>query len=1791
MAKDLLEGQSKFWEDDEPSAEGRDLFAEAPQEAPLLDRLGSGAKKAFAGVGNTADIGGTLAWQGLARLGGKRPNPEVFKAMEERIRQRNELVKDDIDPGFLGKLFGLGVTLPAQMLNMPMAHAETGKTFIDEGESLGRAQAAMGVDAAGNAAGMLLPGWKAGSKAVRALTGAGANAGQDTATRLILQQLAEKEKTKDLFAPSAETAALSAIPGAAFAVALGKNKPKALPKPRADANQVVGEFANKPAEEGPYQKTKPEAAADEATIARLEAAIAKQNPQQPLMRVGKDGEAFSATPENIYARDQAEQRQIDLLDEHVHGRFPESIQEDIPFYSTVEEIAARQADPLQSDMFVGNTLPPQRPWRAEQAQASLEARQRALEQQVAEQAQLDAAQRQRQAGMADIERRRQEALQGPGAQQARNIHPSATGWNDLQVQRAGEEAAQTHEFLARNQHQGEFDTTPYGDPGAQFGSTMEHGRVDENGIPIRADLSMDAQNVQNPLQRNLWGDELPGRTGDNGLPITRALDKMPPGPERDAAVAQLTGQPPNPARLTDDVTSTLNRPVGLRKTSRFGQQGAIDPEVFREGFKAATRALSRLTDMPWVRAAFPASQYETNMDGSPKIMLHGTKANIHGDQLIPNREGFHAGYTSSPHMFAGQALKDKHGRRLDHTHKTTVNRIDYTNPDFPDGTHGQLYPIVIRKGNNPTLTFDMGSWDPIRMLQDIHSDWAGPRELIKAIVDNSTNRVTFSEVKDALKSFKDDYKTAVVTWGKDEVNKRWSDLLKTQFGIDGFFYKNDAESVKTFLQSRDANRDLYGAPGNKASNRRGPYEHPTSYVTWNKDKYHSIYKDLTEPRPIEAQGKFGQGGNVNPEMNDILTLGIPKLFGAIKNKFTGEVPPKVDTPLAPVSPEAIAKKQALAAKSAALGIGENLYAPINTLEEVKAMDGRDIGFDVAGKRRTPGQQLGSGMEGALRRNTSNPVLQWLSNMRTKAEANTNAALRKFITGEEGINRPFRKLSDQDKADVYDLALAMNDHRVKYTPELGTKYGLSPEADAFMQARQRMYDGEYQLGATVDSLLGIKHFEEHPGVARATFNSAYKAIVGVWEGEGKARKFVPKTVLNANNVWEFRQAKKWWAEEAQRRGLSNYEVKELPRQGLKTNTSPLRTFDGLAAVFSKLAELNPDFAEAKLAVDELIKGNTKKMGRYDYHALKKMGVEGAVGRKPWKQAADNIDDFFKAEINSFDEGFRYWNYQDVVNKMAQAQADPVIQQKYPNTVDYIQKSKDNLNGQGINQFGALTNAVLDKAFAATGFGNAMAPRKVMSDLRKSMSLLMMGVSNMGFVGIQMGQYWSAGIPEAMRLARDFDQGFAASAGKSFSHMLFYRPWLEWHAKMGTLDKMKGVDPVIKDAFVWAKEHGITDFNEISLSHEAAVNPWKQRAEDLLSLPMVIPEVVTRPTMFLWYTDMMKGKLSGEELYVAAKRATDYTMTNYHKDEAPLLYQRSGVMGENVGGLKRYSHNAVEQIVSRMGEMKKYPEAFAAAVGFTLLLQGLTGMVGYNVADEISQATTDKPLRHWLEQIVQSPALMDGWLSAMSGMDLNSRFSLAGVVPSNGSAAAEAAVGPHAMKLYGLGKAAIDAVKKQDQQSFNNLARQAIPSGLYGYYEDKNLVNEEGYVLNKEGQTKYEEPRTQDERDFRRHMGIRPLRERIKDEELYVKDKAQKKVDDKRIDAVSRMQAALQLPTAREGDFEAALQAYQDAEGDVRQIEPLLKQWSEKRNQSEQQRRILAPTDRAGSIKKYERYWEK
>lgn len=260
-------------------------------------------------------------------------------------------------------------------------------------------------------------------------------------------------------------------------------------------------------------------------------------------------------------------------------------QQELPLASSVETIADMQrakTNPNQLDLFGDNSGGQRMPYDAEGIKLREEAAKAAQEAQAARTAQEHAAalERYRQAQNA-IEQRQQAMQQEVARQASLDLHAAQrarqdvapTGFSSWDANRQVTDATQSAEQLRRLNEEGQQMgiVEDYGNNDPM--SRMPNMRVDENGIPIRADLSMEAQNLQNPLQRNLWGDELPVRTGDNGVPLTQALDKMPAGPARDAAVSQLSGQPVNPAALTDAVNSKLR----LRKN-----QGAIHPQVFED---------------------------------------------------------------------------------------------------------------------------------------------------------------------------------------------------------------------------------------------------------------------------------------------------------------------------------------------------------------------------------------------------------------------------------------------------------------------------------------------------------------------------------------------------------------------------------------------------------------------------------------------------------------------------------------------------------------------------------------------------------------------------------------------------------------------------------------------------------------------------------------------------------------------------------------------------------------------------------------------------------------------------------------------------------------------------------------------------------------------------------------------------------------------------------------------------------------------------------------------------------
>jgi len=525
--------------------------------------IGTAIKSSFANMGTTADTAGSLIAGGLSSLVGATDTADsIYKSMEERAASRKLWANPDNEEiGFGGKVAGALATLPMQIAGAGLSSAETGKTLLDAGETLGTAGKGAAIDAAGNVAGMILPGFKQGSMAVRGATGFGANAAQDYATKAAIQSMANTEAGKRAFEPTLEDAAVSGMLGGTAAVVGGKNKPQAKSK-------IVERLM-----------------ADEAPVAPK---IPDVVPEVPLVGPRTGRELSKAAYEQA-VRERELQRQSAFNRPEQFG----DMGVDTPMGRMARDLGAEPGVAEQPLSRTAQDLM-NRPMSAEQmaaldakersladAQASLDLRQKALEDAMAREATL---------GMNASLRQRQEAASAVSELHKRYTEQLAQleqGKADVaEGRRLAEESAK-----AAQRQQMEIDDTQHVLPDTneviapQYGTNRGIGRVDENGMPIRADRSMEAQNLENPLQRNLWGDELPRETSQEApRGITKAIDMMDnttqareggkfvQGTPQSRAVSLLTGNP-----------SLGTKKAGFDFTKKRGQGGKIDQNLLTYG--------------------------------------------------------------------------------------------------------------------------------------------------------------------------------------------------------------------------------------------------------------------------------------------------------------------------------------------------------------------------------------------------------------------------------------------------------------------------------------------------------------------------------------------------------------------------------------------------------------------------------------------------------------------------------------------------------------------------------------------------------------------------------------------------------------------------------------------------------------------------------------------------------------------------------------------------------------------------------------------------------------------------------------------------------------------------------------------------------------------------------------------------------------------------------------------------------------------------------------------------------
>ncbi len=341
----------------------------------LGEKISTGSKQGFAGAGNTADIIGTLALNApkgaqyllgkavnaIERAQGEKESPlpdftESFDDLNRRIEQRNQWANPNkIDLGIPGSI-AAGVTGLPSMLLAPASGLTTAKEFLDEGESLGRAMSAGAVDSALSTAGALIPGVGKTLLSKAAIGGAG-NAAQGAITDAAVSAIAQKQETKDKFKwDDVNRRVTEAVLGAGFGAA--QTTPKKRVKEPTPAEKLKAlkdqEMATTEPDIGlELAKAK---AADEATVARLEAALAKSNQPLPTISVDSSGRA-AVTPDQI-----AQRSQEDFFRQRAEQMTAEAQAKEAP----PEVIRAQMSDPFNPYPVAGDPASMEALTRAQQ---------------------------------------------------------------------------------------------------------------------------------------------------------------------------------------------------------------------------------------------------------------------------------------------------------------------------------------------------------------------------------------------------------------------------------------------------------------------------------------------------------------------------------------------------------------------------------------------------------------------------------------------------------------------------------------------------------------------------------------------------------------------------------------------------------------------------------------------------------------------------------------------------------------------------------------------------------------------------------------------------------------------------------------------------------------------------------------------------------------------------------------------------------------------------------------------------------------------------------------------------------------------------------------------------------------------------------------------------------------------------------------------------------------------------------------------------------------------------------
>lgn len=695
--------------------------------------------------------------------------------------------------------------------------------------------------------------------------------------------------------------------------------------------------------------------------------------------------------------------------------------------------------------------------------------------------------------------------------------------------------------------------------------------------------------------------------------------------------------------------------------------------------------------------------------------------------------------------------------------------------------------------------------------------------------------------------------------------------------------------------------------------------------------------------------------------------------------------------------------------------------------------------------------------------TRNPVVKYTYERVTRAFQEANERVQtELLDRNRGLKEHMRDLSIFEKAEIW-LEMMLHEGQELLTGDQLARMGYNEKQIALYQRYHELGEQFFHELNARRAAMGLKPIDKRIAHIAGLFAGDFSRMVFkevVNPGTGKVTQKIVGRVAG-NTKWEMRRAEKWMREQYPEYTFGPIDYHHLGKRtpdGRKMGNTAADRFAGLMEAINFIEKSDSDFKAVMDSYRDYVRSDAVNFLNATRTAKAKVkeagGILGSEGNKAWESHEKNAIEGMKAQLAYFEQGYSWMAMQKAVEDISKVTSDESVATRMPNAVKWSSAYVDHALGRKPGFLTDAANGVLNVVGQGLGVGHTNFT-KMSNKVKHLMMQKFMGFYNFPFTVTQLMQPVQV-HPAMLTLLkqRGLDLSVATSQVKATStYLASLHPSLK--------ERASAFD---RQAIDYANKYGIFDVKLSDHTNDINSSPIKENFDRYVGdLNISAPEHLTRGTSFFFYSHLLKeAGIPAKDIFSAAENLTNFTMTNYHFAERPLVYNHLGWIGDIASTLTRYKHNQLSQTafyaregVRGMREGNLTAGApLAVFLGAALAFGGIVGFFGYNEVDALYTKLSEHVLKKpdTLTNVLMTydvPEVLTHGIFSMLGLDMSSRFSHANTIPDS----IPGAIMPYGSALLDMAKAGYGvATDPLNEIAQKRAAKSFAPQSVQGQLEN-------------------------------------------------------------------------------------------------------------------------------------------